>query len=371
MRVLYFSRGYTSHDHRFLAALGETGHEVFYLRLEPGRPGEESRPVPPKVRVVGWPGGERPWRWTGVARRRAVLRRVLDEVQADLVHAGPVQRGALLTALAGFRPLVTMSWGSDLLLEARGGLGRWAARYTLARSAALICDCQTVRRAAQELGMPEERIVVSPWGVDLRHFSQGDDGGLRSRLGWESSFVILSTRSWEPIYGVEVLVEAFIRAARVEPSLRLLALSGGSLRPEIEGILSRAALADRVRFLGQVAYDELPACYRAADVYVSASRCDGTSVSLLEAMASGLPAIVSDIPANREWVEPGVNGWWFRDGDAAALAESILTASRAGKGLKEMGKRSRETAEARADWERNFPTLLRAYEIARTMGKER
>jgi len=136
-------------------------------------------------------------------------------------------------------------------------------------------------------------------------------------------------------------------------------------------MLSRAGLADRVRFLGQVAYDELPACYRTADVYISASRCDGSSVSLLEAMASGLPAIVSDIPANREWVEPGVNGWWFRDGDAAALAESILTASRAGKGLKEMGKRSRETAEARADWRQNFPALLRAYEVARPMGKDR
>jgi glycosyltransferase involved in cell wall biosynthesis len=245
VRVLYFSRGYTSHDHRFLAALGETGHEVSFLRLEPGVPGEESRPVPPKVRVVGWPGGERPWRWSEVPGRRAELRHVVAEIQPDLVHAGPVQRGALLTALAGFRPLVTMSWGSDLLLEARGGLGRWAARYALARSAALICDCQTVRLAAQELGMPEERIIVSPWGVDLRHFSPGEDGGLRSRLGWESSFVLLSTRSWERIYGVEVLAEAFIRAARVEPSLRLLALSGGSLRPQIEGMLSRAGLADR------------------------------------------------------------------------------------------------------------------------------
>lgn len=369
MRVLYFSRGYTPHDHRFLAALAKTEHEVCYLRLESGGPGEESRPVPPKVRMIGWPDGERPWRWTEVPRRRGELRRALEEVRPDLVHAGPIPRGALLTALAGFRPLVTMSWGSDLLRDARRGLGRWVARYTLSRSAALICDCETVRRAAQSLGMPEERIVVSPWGVDLRHFSPGPDGGLRSRLGWESAFVILSTRSWERIYGVEVLVEGFIRAALSDASLRLLALSGGSLRHRMEDRLRRTGLADRVRFAGQVAHDELPAHYRAADVYLSASRCDGTSVSLLEAMASGLPSVVSDIPANREWVEPGVNGWWFRDGDAAALANSILAARGMGQGLKQVGRRARATAEARADWARNFPALLRAYEIARTTGK--
>jgi glycosyltransferase involved in cell wall biosynthesis len=368
VRVLYFSRDYTPHDHRFLSKLSASDHEVHYLRLERGLRQEESRPLPPGVDVVAWEGGrERARLWDG-PRLVAGLRRVLREIEPEVVHAGPVQRSAFLTALAGFRPLVTMSWGSDLLADAQGGPGRWAARYTLARSAVLVCDCQAVRQAARRLGMPDDRIVVFPWGVDLTHFSPGEAGALRGRLGLSSALVVLSTRSWEPIYGVDTLVKGFIRVASREPDLHLLMLGDGSLRSHIERMLGDADLLDRVHFPGQVAYVDLPAYYRAADVYVSASHSDGSSISLLEAMACGLPGIVSDIPGNREWVTPEVNGWLFPDGDAEALAETLLTAKRMASSFPRLGARARATAVARADWGRNFKLLLNAYDMATGTG---
>jgi glycosyltransferase involved in cell wall biosynthesis len=61
-------------------------------------------------------------------------------------------------------------------------------------------------------------------------------------------------------------------------------------------------------------------------VYISASHSDGTSISLLEAFATGTPVIVPDIPGNREWVTPGENGWLFPDGDVQALASTIMNA---------------------------------------------
>jgi glycosyltransferase involved in cell wall biosynthesis len=82
-------------------------------------------------------------------------------------------------------------------------------------------------------------------------------------------------------------------------------------------------------------------------------------------MACGKPALVSDIPGNREWVKPGENGWWFRDGDEADLARAILEAVSARARLPEMGKAARCTAEQRADWEKNFPLLLEAYQWIR------
>jgi glycosyltransferase involved in cell wall biosynthesis len=101
-----------------------------------------------------------------------------------------------------------------------------------------------------------------------------------------------------------------------------------------------------------------------ADIYVSASRTDGSSISLIEAFASGRPAIVSNIPGNREWVEPGMNGWWFKDGDADDLAEAILSAAAQRKTFSEMGRAARKTAEERANWGKNFSKLLNAYEVA-------
>jgi glycosyltransferase involved in cell wall biosynthesis len=363
MRVLYFSRGYTPHDHRFLAALQESPHEVHFLRLEEGL-ATESRPVPPRITELRWPAGRRNSSPRMNQRLVRHLRGILADLRPDIVHAGPVPRCALATALAGYRPLVSMSWGSDLLTETRRGLTRLAARFTLARSEVLVCDCQAVRRAARRLGMADQRIVVFPWGVDLSHFSPGRADDLRSRLGWERAFVLLSARAWEPIYGLEILVDGFVQAARVDRDLRLLVLGDGGLRPQIMGRLGEAALLERVHFAGRVAYTDLPTYYRAADVYISASRSDGSSVSLLESMACGRPSIVSDIAGNREWIEPGATGWWFGDGSGKSLAGAIAEARRSEKALPDLGWRARKVVEERADWERNFPRLLDAYDMA-------
>lgn len=364
MRVVYFSQDYTPHDHRFLAGLSKTDHEVHFLRLENGGRPLESRPIPDGVHPIDWWGGRRRLAWYDLPRARREVRAVLNRIGPELVHAGPVQGPAFLAALASFRPLVTMSWGSDLLWQARRGGGRWKARLTLARSDVLVCDSEPVLQRAVELGMPAERIVKFPWGVDLEHFAPGPASELRRQLGWEAEFVVLSTRAWEPLVGIDVLVNGFIRAAAGCPELRLLMLGSGSLESEIKQRIALSGLDQRVHYAGQVAYERLPEVYRAADLYLSASHSDGSSVSLLEAMACGLPALVSDIAGNREWVEPEVNGWWFRDKDAEELANGLRQVVRGPSRLRELGLAARRTAEARADWLTNFNELLRAYGMA-------
>lgn len=365
MRVVYFSQDYTPHDHRFLEALGDSGHEMHYLRLEAAGPLKEARPVPSAVRTVDWWGGRRPVRGLGRLRALWGVRRVLEEIEPDLVHAGPVQSTAALAAAAGAAPLLTMSWGSDLLRGARSGWGRWAARWTLARSAALACDCQTVRRRAQELGVPDERIFVFPWGVDLKRFRPGRNMHLRALEGWgPNQVIILSTRAWEPLYGTRELVEGFVLAAAEDPRLRLLMLGGGSLEGWVYEKLEASDLLARVALPGQVENDELPEYYRTSDLYVSASHSDGSSVSLMEALACGVPAVVSDIPANREWVKPGENGWWFSVGEAEDLAQTLLSAAGEDLPQEAMSQAARAVAEAKADWSRNFEVLLQAYDFA-------
>jgi glycosyltransferase involved in cell wall biosynthesis len=364
VRVIYFSQDYTPHDHRFLAGLAQTEHEVHFLRLENGGGPMESRPIPQGIRVIDWWGGRQRVGWADLPRARREARRAIRRLEPDLVHAGPVQGPALLTALAGFRPLVTMSWGSDLLWKARRGPGRWAALFTLGLSDALVCDSRAVRERAIQLAMPAERIVQFPWGVDLVHFSPGAPSRLRRDLGWEDEFVVLSTRSWEPLLGIEVLIGGFIRAAAARPELRLLMLGSGSLESEIKQRLALAGLDERVHFPGRVEYAQLPDYYRAADLYVSASRSDGSSVSLLEAMACGLPALVSDIPGNREWVEHGSNGWLFPDGDARALRMALIERVEAPDSLPRAGALARERVEGLASWGANFPQLLEAYSLA-------
>jgi L-malate glycosyltransferase len=325
----------------------------------------EDRPVPAGVREVVWRGKNYKVHWYDWPGLRQDLHRVMQEILPDVVHAGPVQSSAFLTALTGFKPLVTMSWGSDLLVEAdKSRLMRYISHFTLRRSEVLIADCQVVSDKAQTLGFPADRIVQFPWGVDLNTFKPGETGDLRRRLGWEDKFVLLCLRSWEPIYGVDLVTRAFVSASKVYPNFRLILLGGGSQAGLIQKIIKDGGAEERVYWGGQVSNDDLPQFYRTADLYLSASHSDGSSVSLMEALASGLPALVSNIGGNREWVSPGENGWLFPDGDENALSRAIVQAFEVREKLVPMKLKARRVAEQRADWSQNIQNLFRAYDLA-------
>jgi len=367
MRILYFSRDYTTHDHRYLSALAQTEHEIGFLQLERRGHDLDDRPLPPEIEQIPWVGGQVPAEFRHGPRLLAGLRKVIRSFKPDLIQSGPLQRSAFLVALTGFHPLVSTSWGYDLLVDVnRNRWWEWATRYTLRRSDALVGDCNTIRNLAIQYGMSPERIITYPWGANIEKYSPGGDGGLRERLGWgEDTFVLLSTRGWAPIYGVDNLAHAFARVARQRPELRLLMLGNGPLAPKIRQIFMKADVLDRVHFPGRVNQKDLPNYYRAADLYISTSHSDGTSISLLEALASGKPVLLTDIPGNQEWVTTqGGVGWLFRDGDVDSLTEGILRAVDQREQLPAMGLAARHLAESRANWEKNFPHLFEAYQIA-------
>lgn len=363
MRIIYFTRNYSPHDARFLTALAGTPHEIHLMRLE-GDSGEVLA-LPEGITEIKWAGGQRPAR-AGIYWSLANdLKRIIRELKPDLIHAGPIQRVAVLPAAIGFCPLVSMSWGSDLLHEAkRSVFQNLIARFTLAHTSVMVGDCQAVSDKAQELGFPGERIVLFPWGVDLTHFSPGNADELRKRLGWEKNVILLSNRSWEPLYGVDLVIKAFAVAAAQNPGLRLLLLGDGSEKSEIRKLIAALNLGAKIHMGGKVSQAVLPDYYRASDLYISASHSDGSSLSLMEAMACGKAVAVSGIAGNLEWIKDGVNGWVFPDGNSDKLGEQIVEAAGQSDTRMVFGSRNRVIAEDRADWRLNFQKLLHAYVLA-------
>lgn len=327
----------------------------------------EDRPIPAQIKHLRWRIGAQPYSLRTLKDFRSLAR----AFQPDLVQAGPIQRSAFIVALAGFHPLVTMSWGYDLLVDVKkGSLWHWITRFTLKRSDALVADCDTIRNLAEKYGMDKDRIVTFPWGANVQKFTPAEvkwQTKIRERLGWgPENFVLLSTRSWSQIYGVEDLARAFVRVSHKHPEVRLLMLGNGPLAPQIRNTLLRSGVSDLVFMPGQVSQDHLPDYYRAADLYISTSHSDGTSISMLEAFSSGAPALLTDIPGNREWItSPGEVGWLYRDGDVEALAHGINHAIDNRDQLNPMGRAARSLAVTRGNWESNFPHLFEAFEIAR------
>ena len=341
---------------------------VFWFRLEGGERLQEERALPEGVQVVEWNSSAPLRSWLDYARIKKQFADVIRRVQPDVIHAGPVQRVALLAALCDFHPLVTMSWGFDMLADAHQNIiWKSITRFVLRKSDWLIADCQTVKKMAGRFGFDAQRVSVFPWGVDLYKFSADKGSSARRRVGFEKSLLVVHTRSWEPRYGVDIALDGLRIALKTNPHIHLLMLGGGSQEAQIKQFVEENDLSEHVHFLGYQSNEKLAEYYRAGDVYLSASHVDGSSVALLEAMACACVPIVSDIPSNLEWVENGTCGWTFQDGSAAELAGVLIQAAKTN--LHNFSLRARQKVEREADWEKGKQKLLDAYHSAITVVK--
>jgi glycosyltransferase involved in cell wall biosynthesis len=361
LTLLYVSRHYTTHDRRFLGVFVAAGFDVYFLQLERASVTFERREVPDGVQVVDWPRAAEPSSIRNLAARIVDLARIVRAVRPDVILAGPVQAGAALVAAATGRPFVAMPWGSDLLVDTdRGAVSRWLTQFALWRASGVFGDCRAVRDKVHRLvRYRDDRIVTVPWGIDLAHFApRADEADLRRELGWSSACVFISTRTWEPVYAIDVLVRAFADVHRRHRDTRLLLLGDGGQHEAIARLIDAHDLRDVVHTPGRIGYAELPRYFHAADVYVSTALSDGTSISLLEAMSCGLPAIVTNAYGNLEWIEPGLNGWLVPGGDVTALAGALTEAATDPGRRRRFGDASVPIARQRADWDRNAGQLV-------------
>ncbi len=365
MRILYFSDNCSDHNRRFLEKLASLGNDVFFLDATQTEVAESWLPrgvknLRSKQRV---PRDEDPSEFAGFL---GGFQSLLRDVQPDIVHAGPVQTCGYVAGLSGFHPSVVMSWGSDILVDAdRNAEWKRATEVALREADGFFCDCDTVRKSARRhAAIPDSRIVQFPWGLKPGSFSPHGPAESRESLGFSrDAFVFISTRSWEPIYDIEVLLQAFNWAYRENDRLRLLLLGNGSLAGRVRRFITENKLENVVVSTGVIAGTQTPRWFRAANAYVNCARSDGTSVSLLEAMATGLPVVVTDIPSNREWITEAENGWLAATGSPEKFAEKLLrTASLSPDDLASISKRNQRLVVERADWDKNFPSLLRLYE---------
>lgn len=300
--------------------------------------------------------------WT-LARNR--FQQIIHEISPDLVHAGPINPGGLLTALADFHPALMMSWGSDVLMTPDEECSaKKMVQFSLRHCDMAIADCEAVRERVMKLGgFPPERIVTLPWGVDLDVFwPKPSSLRIRQQLDWTDCKVIISTRALEASHSPFIFLKAVKQVLSACDDVRVLILGGGSLTDAVKSFIQANGIWHRVYLASQVPESVLADYFAEADLYVSATSCDGSSISLLQAMACGLPAVVADAYGNREWVKPGENGWLFPPEDDQALAKAILQALAADDARRIAREANIRITRARADWGRNFPLILGAYE---------
>lgn len=283
-------------------------------------------------------------------------RRLVRRLRPDLIHVFYATSYGLVASMIPGPPVALSPMGTDVLISARQSrLSEAMVRRAIRRADVVFSVAPHMTRRLIELGAVPSGIHTFPRGVDLERFV------LPTRKGDPDRPVIVSVRKLEPVYNIEQLIRAVPLVLEHHPRAEFVIYGEGVLRRELGSLAVTEGVAAKVRFAGSVEHDRIPEILSQGDIYVSCARSDGASVSLLEAMASGLYPIVSDIEANRTWIREG-NGDLVPLDDPPALADRICRAiSRLGR-EGDLRVRNRTLIQERASWSSNMPRMKSVYQ---------
>jgi L-malate glycosyltransferase len=283
--------------------------------------------------------------------------------KCDLIHvhwAIPTGLIGVLCAAILRKPLLITIHGSDFRLATKGPrLLKQLFLWVCTEADHITCVSEELKEGIKGLGVASDKISMFPMGADERFLNVGKN---RSRIEDKGSFTILSNRNLLPLYNVRLLIQAIPMILEEEPKTRFLIAGDGTEHDNLSREAKHLNVEQSIRFLGRVSHDSMPELLAQCDVYVSTSLADGTSVSLLEAMAAGSFPIVTAIPSNLEWIQDGENGFLVPVNEKEILAKRIVTALRNKALLKKSREDNLRIVGKRALWSGTIESIKEIYE---------
>ncbi|MFN8397414.1 MAG: glycosyltransferase family 4 protein [Bacteroidia bacterium] len=343
MRIAILSDPRNFHTQKWALALQATGAEVVVMSYDPVPTNAAFHAIQLMPRS-GVPGK---YNYMDYVRGGKVLQDALVAERIEVVNPLNITPLGVWAMQSGFHPVVACAFGADILEYPPSGKGpagigrgweatalnpgrwdRWKAalkrRYFRRKVAQALGYADFVTGDNQYLvdcmadwfGTDQGKMAVLRWGVEPELFEAAVQGleQVRRRFGIEpGQKVVLSPRGMKPIYQADIILEAFeelLRAGRSDAHFIMLG-AGYQVAPEVSNCAQKLAKTFRnFRFETEaVSREEMHALWLMTDVFISAPVYDGYSAALAEGRFVGAIPIVNDIPANRELIRHGDNGW--------------------------------------------------------------
>lgn len=313
MKICILADGQSIHTKRWCEYFSALGHEIHLVSFKPADiAGTTVHHI--DAGKIDVKGGN--WR---ILLRVTDIKRLLRTIRPDVVHALYATSYGAMGALSGFHPFIVTPLGTDVLISpGQSVIYRLLLRYVFGCADVITSLAPHVRIAILNLGGMPGKIRELVFGVNTDVFNS------ISRHIPSGKFVIASTRNFENVYNIPLIIKAVALVKDRIPGLEVHFTGDGSLKNELIKMVNAYGLANVVSFHGHVTQQAMVELLNKSQVYISVSLSDGNAISVLEAMACGCFLLVSDIEANRQWVQDGINGYIVPVNDEAALAAKIL-----------------------------------------------
>ena len=279
------------------------------------------------------------------------------------------------SSLRSRRPLFLEYNGSEVWMAKHWGrlhLGELLERceqLNLAAAARIFVVAEVERRNLIKAGVPPEKIVVNPNGVDVEEFRPGlGRAAIRRELGVADDSTLAGfVGTFGPWHGVLTLAEAITLLAQ-DRGIRFLLVGAGMLREEVERIISEAGRSQQVIFAGQVEHKKVPALLDACDILLSphvpmsdGSEFFGSPTKLFEYMAMSKAIVASRLGQIAEVLDDEETALLVEPGDARQLADAILRLSDSRELRERLGAAARRVAVERHTWKQNAQRVIDEY----------
>lgn len=356
MKLCFLANANSIHSFRWIKYFAQKGYEIHWISLT-----KNEFEVLKNTKFYQLK--QHPVKFFEILFNASKVKNLINNIKPDVLHAHYAGVNGVLGALSGFHPFVLTAWGSDILIAGKSILAKPLIKFVLNKADLITCDAEHMREAIIKLGVPPEKIKIIYFGVDTEKFSPGlKDDELIKKLGLQNSPIIISLRNLEPIYDVETFIKAIPKVLKEIPNAKFVIAGKGSEEEKLKNLAKELKILESVRFVGFISNDDLPRYLKIADIYVSTSLSDaGLSASTAEAMACGLPVVITNTGENEKWVKDGQNGFLIGVKNPEALTKKILILLKNRDLREKIGREARKTTIERNDYYKEMGKMGEIY----------
>jgi glycosyltransferase involved in cell wall biosynthesis len=314
--IIYVGQGPTVHDIRFLSALNSRWptQELFFP-YEEKQFRDIAKAAKPKVIIAG------------------PLNQVISSIPSDIQL-----------------PIIGVSHAFDVNYPQ----DNINIRSNLQRCSMIITDCKTIHTKIVNQYLYAGPTEIIPYGCDYSFFS-------RIKLTLEKKLKILVTRNWTKVHNNILILEALDLLSDKGVDFHCSFVGDGPILEEGKEFAKKNLLDNQYTFFGKQNQAEIAALMEQNWVYISASKSDGSSVSLLESMSAGMICLVSSFPSNMEWISHKETGFIFENCDASDLANQLINISELSKPLlTKISRQGKKRVSVEGNWESNKELFLKS-----------